>query len=102
MLIIKKLSEMIDEEIRDADKYIRCALTHKDDHPVLADTFSRLSEEEMRHVTMLHEQVVRLIEEHRKTKGEPPAAMMAVYEYLHERQIENVAEVRRLQEMFKR
>ena len=55
----------------------------------------------MRHSMILHEQVVRLIEEHRRTEGEPPPEMQAVYEYLHEREIEKAESVKRLQAMYK-
>lgn len=101
MEIIKRLSEMISEEIQDADKYATCALKHKTDNPALADVFFRLSNEEMAHMTMLHDQVVRIIDQYRRESGEPPAPMMAVYEYLHEKQIEDAAAVKAKQAMYK-
>lgn len=101
MEIIKKLSEMISEEIADADKYANCALKHKTDNPQLADTFYRLSTEEMQHMAMLHDQVTRIINEYRSQHGEPPAPMMAVYEYLHEQQIEKASAVKAKQSMYK-
>lgn len=42
------------------------------------------------------------IEEYRKQKGEPPAAMMAVYEYLHKRDIERAENVGVVQGLYKR
>ena len=94
MQIIKKLSEMISEEIADADKYATCALKYKDEDPALADTFYRLSGEEMEHMKMLHDQVVRIIEVYRRDHGEPPPEMLAVYNYLHEKHTEDASAVK--------
>ena len=101
MKIIKKLSEMISEEIADSRKYARCALNHKEDNPALADLFYRLSGEELNHMTMLHNEVVDIIDKYRKEHGDPPESMQAVYDYLHEKQIEEAAEVKTLRAMYK-
>ena len=101
MLIIKKLSKMIKEEICDAEKYANCALHYKEEDKDLADTFYNLANEELKHMNMLHDQVTRIIKAYRATKGEPPEAMQALYNYVHEEQIENVREVKVLLGMYK-
>lgn len=94
MLIIKKLSKMIKEEINDAGKYADCALNHKESDKVLADVFYQLATEELEHMEKLHAQVVRLIESYKKENGEPPETMKVLYNYIHEEEIEAVKEVR--------
>lgn len=101
MKIIEKLSEMIDEEISDAMKYAKCALNYKDENPALADMFIRLSEEEMKHMMTLHNQVVIIIEDYKRKNGEPPETMKAVYDILHRRHIDRAAEAKAAISMYK-
>ena len=101
MKLIKELEELMEDEIHDVKKYAEMAAKLKADHPGLAQVLYNISTQEDGHQAALHTEVVKLIEDHRRTKGEPPAAMMAVYDYLHKRHIENLAEARRYQEIYK-
>ena len=102
MKIIEKLSENIEDEIDDSKKYIKMALHNKEEHPELSGVFYELSVAEMGHMEMLHKQVTQLINKYKAEHGEPPAAMLAVYNFLHNKQIEKVAEIKVLQEQFKK
>lgn len=99
---IKLLMEHIEDELDDAHTYAELALEYKEADPETAELFYKLSGEEMTHMNALHKAVVRRIEEYRRQKGEPPEAMMAVYEYLHKRDIERAENVGVLQGMYKR
>ena len=101
MKIIEKLSEYIDEEIADAMKYAKCANAYKEENPALAETFSRLADEEMKHMMLLHSQVVTIIEDYKRKNGEPPEAMKAVYDILHRRHIDKAAEAKAAISMYK-
>lgn len=100
MKIIKLVCGKIDEEQYDACSYAKLAIEYRDSHRRLAEVFYSLSQEEVKHATMLHNEVVRLIEDYRSKNGEPPVAMMAVYEYLHGKSIEKAEEIKRYQSMF--
>jgi ferritin len=101
MEVIKCLSELIDEEIDDAAKYIDLAMKWKQTEPDTSDLFYELSLEEMNHMTRLHQEVTEIIEEYRKEHGDPPKEMMWVYNYLHERHIVNASRVKSKQELYK-
>lgn len=100
MEIIRRISEKIDEELHDAEKYIKCAYKVEDDYPQLADTYYQLSLEEMKHVTMLHDAVVRIIEDY-KRNHEVPESMQILYDYLHDRQIKWASKIKAKQEQYK-
>lgn len=101
MKLIKELEELIEDEISDVKKYAQMAAELKAEHPGLAQVLYTISTQEDAHQAAIHTEVVKLIEEHRRSHGEPPAAMMAVYDYIHKRHIEKMAEARRFQEIYK-
>jgi hypothetical protein len=101
MKIIKELSEMIEDELDGAEEYARNAVAMMETHPTLAKTFYDISLDEVKHINMLHDEVKKIIEQHRKEKGDPPAAMMAVYEYLHNRHIEKANAIKMYQTQYK-
>ena len=100
MKVIQKISQQIDSELEDAEKYIKCAYHKREEYPLLADTYYKLSLEEMNHVTMLHENVVKIINEYKK-ENEVPESMQMLYDYLHERQIKWAAKIKAKQEAYK-
>ncbi len=100
MKIIKILSDKIEEEVFDARSYVKLAIEYKDERPGLARAFYNLSLQEMDHMNVLHSAVTDIIKQYRDTQGEPPADMMAVYDYLHKGQIEKSLEVKMLQNMY--
>ena len=101
MRIIKCLSELIEEELHDAEHYADLAMKYKTEAPETADLFYQLSTEEMGHVDKLHKRVTELIEQYRQTNGEPPAGMLVLYEYLHNKHIAQATQIRIKQGMYK-
>ena len=100
MKVIKDLSEEIENTLDQAECNIKKAIMYKDDYPVAAKAFYTKSTILMDSIKGQHDAVVALIEAHRKEKGEPPAPMMAVYNYMHSRQITEAAAIKNLQDMF--
>lgn len=101
MKIIKELEEQIEEEIHDVKKYAKMAASLKKEYPGLAQVLYNISTQEESHQALLHAEVVKIIEAYRKANGEPPASMLAVYEYVHQKHIDKMAEARRYQELYK-
>lgn len=86
------------DEVVTADEYAKCAISNRATSNEIADMYIRLSEAEIGHIDMLHKAVVALIEKYRREKGEPTASMQAVWDWEHERSIEQVAYTRKLLE----
>ena len=102
MKIIELLSEHIEDELEDACTYAHLALEYKDTDPELATVFYKLSGEEMNHMEMLHKRVVAAIEGYKRTNGEAPEGMKALYDFVHKREIKKAEEVANLQGIFKK
>ncbi len=101
MKSIKKLTELIDEELCDSEKYARLALKYKDDKPELAAMFYSLSLEEMKHMNTLHNEVVREIAEVKDSDDPRTEGMKIAYDILHEKAIEKQKGVAVMQQMYR-
>ena len=102
MKLIRNLEEAISDEISDIKKYASWAAELKESHPTLAQVLYNISTQEDGHQAAIHNEVVRIIEEHRKEHGEPPPAMQAVYDYLHQKSVDKLAEARMYQDVYKK
>ena len=92
---------MIEEEISDASKYAKCALEYKDKNLALADTFYKLSNEELGHANALHTQVVAIIDTYRKEVGSPPDVMLKLYDVSHKKYINDFGTVKGMLSLYK-
>ena len=101
MRIIKNISGQIKEELHDAEKYAKLALEYKTDHPSLAGAYYRLANEELEHMTILHNHVMQMIEKAKNEKVVPPV-MFELWAWKHEEMIEEEKEVRMLLDMYSR
>ena len=93
MKIIETVVDLIDGELHDAKHYIKLAEKEKE-HESLSECFAALAAEEMGHAKRLHTEVEKLIAEVRERDGEPPAEMLAVYNYMHKKQIEKATKIK--------
>lgn len=101
MKLIKELEELIEDETHDVKKYAKMAAELKAEYPAVANVLYTISTQEETHAMAIHNEVVKLIEDYRRKHGDPPAEMSAVYDYLHKRHVEKMAEARHYQEIYK-
>ena len=101
MKIIKDLAAYIDEELGDAQKYVKKALELKTCKPQLAELFFQLSQEEMGHMSRLHGEVEKIIADYKREHEEIPEGMQLAYDILHERAMEWAKEIKILQGMYR-
>ena len=55
----------------------------------------------MGHVGKLHDRVTALIEEYRNQNGDPPKGMLALYEWMHQKNTEQAMRIKVKQGMFR-
>ena len=96
MKVIKCLSEDIEATLDMAEENIKKAIMYSTESPVAAKAFYMKSVTLMDSIKPQHDAVVALIEGYKKEKGEPPAPMMAIYDYMHERHIAKAAAIKSL------
>ena len=101
MQAIKCLTEFIEEELEDAEKYAKKAMHYKDSNRKLAETYSLLAEEELRHSELLHKEVVTMIEAHKATGKAAPPDMLAIWEWEHGKAVDHKTRIKTMLQMFR-
>lgn len=91
---IEKFNKMIEEEMEGAWSYAREGAMYKEELPEFSKKFVNMANQELEHIQMIHTMVVSLINEYRNKNGTPPTDMLAVYDYLHKKHIDEVAELK--------
>ena len=99
---IELLVEHMEEEIEDAKEYAEEAMHYKAKNASLSSTFAELSAQELKHMEMLHTRAEEIITAYRKEHGEPPADMLAVWDYEHKKIIHKAAKTKAIIDMLKR
>lgn len=97
---IKDMSRTVEEILESADKNIRLAVLYKEDSPETSKLYYNKANEELNSIKPFHDRVVNIIKAYRAEKGEPPAPMMAIYNYEHEKHLDKHALIKKYQELY--
>jgi uncharacterized protein Yka (UPF0111/DUF47 family) len=101
MLKIKELICKMDDTLEEAEWYAKHAKLDKEEYPMIAETYYKLGQEHLNHYMNLHSAVVSIINEHKKTKGEPPVVMTAIWNYEHEKLMDEYNEIKKMLDSFR-
>lgn len=98
---IKEIVDYINEEVAGAESYAKKALRYKTEDKTLADMYNMLATQETSHVDVLHAQVVRFINKAKAEGQTVPASMQAVWDWEHEKIVDNMSRVKMILDMYK-
>ena len=87
MKVIKRVSDDIEEQIEMAQCYGKAAMELKEDYPALAEVYAKAAAQMLDIMNSFHTQIVNIITEYKKAKGDVPKEMQILYDILHEKHI---------------
>ena len=102
MKILKDLIKKSEETLDEVEWYAEKTHHLRQEHKELADCYIKIAEMHINIYGMLHEKMVWLINEKRKEGEMPPASMLAIWEYEHEKLIKEFSEAKFLVEEYKK
>ena len=100
MKILKELIEKMHDTMEEVEWYGEKALHLRSTHKELADSYIKVAEMHVDIYKHLHQRVVALIEEEKKKGAPVPVAMTAIWDYEHEKLVEEFAEAKVLIEEY--
>ena len=102
MKILKDLIKKADDTLDEVEWYAEKAHHLKTEHKPLADTYIKLAEMHISIYNMLHERMVDLITDEKKSGVTVPHEMQAIWDYEHEKLIKEFTEAKYLVEEYKK
>lgn len=98
---IKNIYEMIADEIEGAEKYAKEAIRWHGIDPEKGATYLDMSKQELSHIDRLHAIIVKEIKKQKDSGAEIPKGMQEIYDWQHEKMIDEVARIKNLQMLYK-
>lgn len=102
MKILKELIEKANDTMEEVEWYAEKAHHLRTEHKALADAYIKIAEMHVDIYKMLHERMVSLIAEEKDKGAPPPPAMLAIWEYEHEKMVKEFAEAKYLVDEYKK
>lgn len=101
MRILTNLLDKASDTLEEIEWYAKEALILRNEHKELSDVYIKIAESHVSIYNMLHERMVSIIAEKRKTET-PPAGMLELWKYEHEKLIKEFAEAKYLIDEYKK
>jgi len=101
MQLIADMVDEIMEEYDGAEKYAKKAVQFQTERPALSRKYANMAKQELEHGDNLHSEIVTIIQDYRAKNGQPPEAMMKVYDWEHKKMIDHVARIKAMLAMVK-
>lgn len=102
MKILKDLIEKANDTMEEIEWYGEKAHHLRTDHKALADTYIKIAEMHVSIYSMLHEKMVMLIDEQKRSGAHVPSEMQVIWDYEHERLIKEFSEAKFLVDEYKK
>jgi hypothetical protein len=102
MRILVDLIEKANDTMEEVEFYAEKAHHLRAEHKSLADTYNKIAEMHIEIYKMLHEKMVELIGEHKRSGHQPPPEMLAIWNYEHEKMVKMFSEAKYMVEEYKK
>lgn len=98
MYQLKMMMNQMQDELKDAQKYINCAMEYKDKDKMLAEMYYNLSTQEMKHHDEIMAHATRILKEHPAYDKDK---MQIIFDWEKEREMEWAKDIKMKQAMYK-
>ena len=93
MRVIQVIINHMDDTLEEAHEYYRDYVMFKDSHPKMAQTALEMASVHLNLYLKWHDVVVSTINDYKAKSGELPATMKSLYDYEHQKLVEEYDEI---------